>query len=88
VANNYQYSTELSDGFGKMLKYEVHRRYFSNLLIFNRYGKQHRKDGPAFMEAGGGLVWREYHVRHRKNGPAYTYKNGLEEYWLRGKRQC
>lgn len=77
-----------------MLKYQVHRRYFSNLLIFIRYGTQHRKDGPTFMEAGGGLVWREYHVRHRKNGPTRIYPSiiyppsGRKEYWLRGKRQC
>ncbi len=53
---------------------------------YNKNGRHHRLDGPAYIGINGTKSWWIYGIRHRKDGPAYIGFDGYKEWWYEGEK--
>ncbi len=49
-------------------------------------GDLHRDGGPAIDHIDGTQQWLKHNKFHREDGPAYITQNGMEQFWIDGKK--
>lgn len=70
-----------------MLSHEVRASniFGDRLVLYYRYDKLHRVDGPAAISSHTGNRWFQYGQRHRVGNPAVMTKNGYNINYVRDK---
>lgn len=63
---------------------EMHDHRDGTKQYFNKYGKLHRENGPAFIFLNGKQWWYNGKL-HREDGPACEYITGFNVYYIYGK---
>ena len=66
---------------GSNLKNVTRKKFY-----YNKNGRLHREDGPAFISADGDKYWYIHGRLHRENGPAIERDDGHKEWYLNGKK--
>lgn len=54
------------------------------IIVYRRYNKFHRDDGPALIYPNGEERWYKNGKLHREDGPAITRANGNYEWHFNG----